>query len=260
MPPKRSTRANLSSPLEKGMTTPTGARAKAPAKDPLNYTSDGSGSLSFESDDEGEGGTKGAADIEGIRTELADLGDDVATKLAEVQDDVKASRTGIASLSTDIKSLTKAVTAGQQQIDETLKSVAAQIVEALNEEEPLSRSNSDTSRGSRSSASSTAGTTRSSTATGRRGAKRKAQIPVPTDEQLTGFMRTQARDPDDSGQRQYYSFVCRADESCNRVYKNWSAVNDLKGNIGGEKRFKGHDNFKSAALHLKKEIAAMNKS
>ena len=83
---------------------------------------------------------------------------------------------------------------------------------------------------------------------------------MPTDEQLTGFMRTQARDPDDSGQRQYYSFVCRADESCNRVYKNWSAVNDLKGNIGGEKRFKGHDNFKSAALHLKKEIAAMNKS
>ena len=91
-------------------------------------------------------------------------------------------------------------------------------------------------------------------------AKRKAQIPVPTDEQLTGYMRTQTRDPDDSGQRQYYSFVCRADESCNRVYKNWSAVNDLKGTIGGEKRFKGHDNFKSAALHLKKEIAAMNKS
>ena len=258
MPPKRSTRANITSPLQTGMTTPTGARAKAPAKDPLDYTSDGS--LSFESDDEGEGGTKGAADIEGIRTELADLEDAVTTKLAEVQDDVKASRTGVASLSTDIKNLTKAVTDGQQQLDKTLKNVAAQIVEALNEEEPLSRSNSDTSRGSRSSASSAAGTTRSSTATGRRGAKRKAQIPVPTDEQLTGFMRTQTRDPDDSGQRQYYSFVCRADESCNRVYKNWSAVNDLKGTIGGEKRFKGHDNFKSAALHLKKEIAAMNKS
>ena len=44
-----------------------------------------------------------------------------------------------------------------------------------------------------------------------------------------------------------------------RVYKNWSAVNDLKATIGDEKRFKDHDDFKAAALHVKKEIAAMNK-
>ena len=34
----------------------------------------------------------------------------------------------------------------------------------------------------------------------------------------------------------------------------------LKGSIGGVKRFKGHDDFRSAALHVKREIAAMNKS
>ena len=262
----RSTRANVTSPLEPGVTPPKGARAKAPAKDdPLAYISDAS--LDPQSDDdEDEEEDAGGSAVEGIRTEikgLADayLEDDLIGKVAAVQADTKASRAGIDGLSTDLKELTKAVVEGHQQLTVTLKSVAAEIVGALQADEPLSRSTSETSRGSRSSASSTASGARSSTSTAAsgRGTKRKAHIPVPTDEQLTSFMHTQIRDPTDSGQRPYYSFVCRADEACNRVYKNWSAVNDLKATIGGEKRFKGHDDFKAAALHVKKEIAAMNK-
>ena len=265
MGPKRSTRANLTSPLQQGMTPSKGARRAAAAKeDPLAYTSDDS--LDLQSDDEGGGEAREGPGIEGIRTELKNFADtyvddDLTTKLVDVHAEVKTSRVGIDRLSADVRGLAKAVTEGQQQLDVTLKSIGAQIVEALRTEEPLSRSSSDTSRESGSSAPSTASGARSpaSTTAGRRGAKRKVQIPVPTDEQLTGFMKTQVRDPEDSGQRAYYSFVCRADESCNRVYKNWSTVNELKGSVGGEKWFKGHDDFRSAALHVKKEVAAMNK-
>ena len=82
--------------------------------------------------------------IEGIRTELKNFAntyvdDDLTTKLVGVQTEVKASRVGIDRLSADVRGLTKAVTEGQQQLDVTLKSIGAQIVEALqgSTEEPL---------------------------------------------------------------------------------------------------------------------------
>ena len=188
MAPKRSTRANLTSPLQQGMTPSKGARRAAAAKeDPLAYTSDDS--LDLQSDDEGGGEARGGPGIEGIRTELKNFADtyvddDLTTKLVDVHAEVKTSRVGIDRLSADVRGLAKAVTEGQQQLDVTLKSIGAQIVEALqgSTEEPLSRSSSDTSRESGSSASSAASGARSptSTAAGRRGAKRKAQIPPPT--------------------------------------------------------------------------------
>ena len=143
MAPKRSTRANRTSPLQQETTPSNGARRTAATReDPLSYTSDDS--LDLQSDDEGGGEAREGPGIEGIRTELKNFADtyvddDLTTKLVDVHAEVKTSRVGIDRLSADVRGLAKAVTEGQQQLDVTLKSIGAQIVEALqgSTEEPL---------------------------------------------------------------------------------------------------------------------------